>query len=98
MRKIDKKHSTAIAQGMYVFTILAFILVAMLFGSCSSSVDRDNYEEQINNRTGYAEIEYESLKIAQREYIKAFTFEGRRYTVWTNHKTSQLLHIESNDE
>lgn len=93
MRKIDKKHSTAIAQGMYVFTVLAFILVAMLFGSCSSSVDRDNYEEQ-----EYAEIEYESLKIAQREYIKAFTFEGRRYTVWTNHTTSQLLHIESNDK
>ena len=93
MKKINKKHSTAIAQGMYVFTILAFILVAMLFGSCSNSVDRDNYEEQINNK-----IEYKSLKIAQREYIKAFTFEGRRYTVWTNHKTSQLLHIESNDE
>lgn len=36
MKKINKKYSTAIAQGMYVLSVAMFIIIAMLFGSCST--------------------------------------------------------------
>lgn len=94
MKKISKKYSSAVAQGMFVFTVAVFIMVAMLFGSCSSSVDRDNYEEEFR----YNNVEHNRAKIADGEYLSTFTFEGRRYTVWDGHYTSQLLHIENLEE
>lgn len=96
MKKISKKYSEGIAQGMFVLTVAAFIVVAMMFGSCSSSTDRDNYKEEFR----YNNTAHMKGSIGGTEQLSTFTFEGRRYTIWSDYrvKTSQILHIENLNE
>lgn len=74
---------------MCMLSIAMFLTIAILFSSCETAPKT----ESERSREMYYSVENEFLGIDNGSII-TFVYEERRYTIWSGHYTSQLLHIQ----